>query len=548
MASRNGNGFQQINDERLSSASHIFLPDGTVRFLGNLSDDVDTGRSIPFPETLRNKKHRTQAHASIAKLESGLLPDGSTFDWIREEGLNGRLKVATCHNGTISIRDEIEYAGQLLSSNNAPVDWLRCVCFPRHVDPYGSSRQLQRELAAQIQATVELSEDSCRLLAYFVRATWFWELLPVAPYVSIFGPIASGKTTLLRVLGALSYRPLCVSDISTAGLYQLVDSVHPTLLIDEFDSGSRWSQRELQRLLRAGSTPGEYAVRFGSGSGRMYSLYGPRIFSSEFPLTNDALGTRCLEINMLPVKSPKKQVDASTLEELANRFQSKLMMLRLSQFQALEEKRAPMRIPTSLGPRMADIFRALALPIRDDEEMVRDLGQLLGDQDSVARADREQEPQRLVAEVLFSLGHELKMTRMGFQGITEILVGGVADAVQEVVDFRGGREIYSARRAGAILKSLGLRTIRLGRMGRGFRFSLLLQEQIHDLAVRFEITRKDIGSSAAERAGYGGHPCKLCDKHNLGGGLKFMEICPPKRRNNDGVPNRRQPLFGKPDS
>jgi hypothetical protein len=544
MASQNGNRTQETKAEHLALGSHIFLPDGTVRFVGGLPEAKHIGRHLPFLENSANRNQGPQTHASISTLESGLLPDGSTFDWIREEGPNGGLKVATCHNGIISIHDGIEYAGQLLSPDSLPVGWLRCVRFPRHVEPYGNSRQLQRELAGQIQANLELSEDSCRLLAYFVLATWFCELLPVAPCVSIFGPIASGKTTLLRVLSALSYRPLCVTDISSAGLYQLVDSVHPTLLIDEFESGGCRSKNDLHRLLRASFTAGGYVARFG----KQYNLYGPKILCSELPLTDDALRSRCLEIGMLPVQSPKKRVDASKVEELANVFQPELMMFRLSQFQALKEKRASIRIPSSLGPRMADIFLALALPIRDDEEMVRDLGQLLEVRDSVAREDRELEPQRLVAELLFSLCHEWKFTITGLQGISEIHVGGIAEAVQEVVNFRGGREIYGARRVGAILKSLGLRTIRLGRMGRGFRFSLLFQKQVHDLAAKFEITRKDIESAAAECTGYGGRPCKLCDKHNLGGGLKFVEIGPPKRCNKVRVPNRRRPLFGKSNS
>jgi hypothetical protein len=77
----------------------------------------------------------------------------------------------------------------------------------------------------------------------------------------LVGPLSTGKTTILKLLRVLCYRGFLVGDFTQASLYQLPGLLHPTLLIDENDSGNSLANAAIQRLLRIGNTPGQSEVK-----------------------------------------------------------------------------------------------------------------------------------------------------------------------------------------------------------------------------------------------------------------------------------------------
>jgi len=200
------------------------------------------------------------------------------------------------------------------------------------------------------------------LMTGYAMSSWLAEKLPVAPYLAFVGPPGSGKTTAMRVLDLVCYRSLLTSDISSAAFYDVSHRIRPTVLLDETLTAGH--PRELMHLLRASSTPGFVSLR--KDQARL--AYGPKVFSwLELP-DDAALNSRCVIVPMhrtsrTDLKSPN---DPSVLES-AEKVRMQLQQFRFEHYKSLPAPRIPSDIP--LSGRPLDLYRALALPFDQDQDM-----------------------------------------------------------------------------------------------------------------------------------------------------------------------------------
>jgi hypothetical protein len=104
---------------------------------------------------------------------------------------------------------------------------------------------------------------------------------------------------------------------------------------------------------------------------------------------------------------------------------------------------------------------------------------------------------------------------------------------------------FTAKKAGLVLKSLGLRTVRLGSWGRGFMLTSGFQRKIHEIARQLGIDRRCIVQVPDGEEGYGGAPCPLCEEFGVTGGLRFVDL--NRNRVAKSCPSQRRRLFDRPD-
>lgn len=136
-----------------------------------------------------------------------------------------------------------------------------------------------------IRRYVVLPSDSgyCALALYALH-TWAFESAQCTPYFVIESPEKqSGKSRLLEVLELVCRQPMKVAGISAAALYQVVEAVQPTLLIDEADAifggKGEWSE-SLRGVLNAGNRPGSPVIRGGKdGQPKSYDVYSPKVIA-----------------------------------------------------------------------------------------------------------------------------------------------------------------------------------------------------------------------------------------------------------------------------
>lgn len=271
----------------------------------------------------------------------------------------------------------------------------------------------------------------------------------------------------------------------------------PTLLIDEFETGSRASDRDRARLLRSGSTPGVHVIR---GS-KVYDTFCAKVVVSRQEPSDTALASRAIFIPLMPTHRGLPCLDAAALQQVADRFQPLLMDYRLKSYAQVTTRNRPQ--VEEFTPRVRDLALALAAPVLEDPQLEAQLFGDLAAQDKEAKLARHSEPEWAVTTALYLECHITKGT---------LTVGSLAGAVSDVLI--GNDETYqlSPRAVGSVLRSLGLNTEKLGNQGRGLRLTSDFVRRVHKLAADLGIRRADILPYATVDAGYAGHPCSLCDE------------------------------------
>ena len=128
------------------------------------------------------------------------------------------------------------------------------------------------------------SPASYLTVALFVVHTWAFDAAHATPYLVVESPEKqSGKTRLLEVLELVCRNPLKVASITAAALFQSVDGLHPTLLIDEADAifaGNSERNEDLRAVLNAGNAAGSVVIRGGKdGSPLTYEVFCPKVIA-----------------------------------------------------------------------------------------------------------------------------------------------------------------------------------------------------------------------------------------------------------------------------
>lgn len=160
-------------------------------------------------------------------------------------------------------------------------------------------------------------------LSLWTMLTYVYPVWSAVPYLSVGGPLGSGKSRLFQVLGLLVHSPIHSSNITAPSLFRTLHCQGGTVLLDEAE---RLSDRtpdaaEIRSILLAGYQRGGQATRleriddnFRSVS---FDVYGPKA-SAAISSMPAALASRCIRVMMFragkssPV--PKRRIDPATSE------------------------------------------------------------------------------------------------------------------------------------------------------------------------------------------------------------------------------------------
>jgi hypothetical protein len=141
--------------------------------------------------------------------------------------------------------------------------------------------------------------------------TWVFDQMGYSPRLAVLSPAKRcGKTVLLSILARIVRKPLMAADVTAAYLVRAVNTLKPTLLLDEAADWlvGRGPDREAARLiasvLRRGYRPGQATGRCEKNAkGQIvpqdFDPYCPSAFAligSEIP--DDALADRCIRIRL----------------------------------------------------------------------------------------------------------------------------------------------------------------------------------------------------------------------------------------------------------
>lgn len=178
-------------------------------------------------------------------------------------------------------------------------------------------RMLFESFAKYLDLPAESAAGTVAMLTTWSLLTYCFPAFDAVPYLSVGGPMGSGKSRVFELLGQLVLRPLSTSNVSNPALFRSLHGFGGVALLDEAERLRESRSPDVQELLSsllAGYRRGGCATRCeAAGDGqfvmRHFNVFGPKACAciNELPPT---LASRCLAVQMFrsPPGSPKPRL------------------------------------------------------------------------------------------------------------------------------------------------------------------------------------------------------------------------------------------------
>ena len=341
---------------------------------------------------------------------------------------------------------------------------------PSTIQPieFGSTNKLFDEIRNFLTLHPGLTTDSIQKLTYFAFAIQFPECCGIWPFAAVVAPDTVGSSLFLRMFSCLCIDPMQIGEISLNALLTLPQSPRPSLLL--IDQLAR--SKELERVLRIMSRPGSFILH--RGEFRDVSI--PTLVCTAEPLQDQRILDQALHVTLTPTRGPLPNFDPHTLNESARNLRGKLSLYRERNLAKVLNSHfdAP-----QLSSPMREIASILGNSIADDPSLQGLVPMLLKPQDHDVRTRCTDSVEAVVNEAALFLTHEAKRGQARVGEITTIANG--------ILRNRGESIQLDARAVGNYLRASGLFTQRLGRAGRGIRFTNEIRRRIHELARAYDV-------------------------------------------------------------
>jgi putative DNA primase/helicase len=160
--------------------------------------------------------------------------------------------------------------------------------WPEPVDGH----ELVRDLGRAVRRYVVMEPIQVFTVALWIIHTYIFDVFICTPRLAIGSPeMRCGKTTLLKVLRCLVWRPLPTVSITAPALFRTTEKYRPTALFDEGDrtfnakhGAAADAADAILAVLNSGYQPGDYAVRTDGEN------HEPRLFALHCPAALALIG------------------------------------------------------------------------------------------------------------------------------------------------------------------------------------------------------------------------------------------------------------------
>lgn len=513
---KNGPAYE-LEPSRDLAVPFLYLPNGQVHAIRpngrDPKENWSDGSSFRRETEYGNLVDARPIHEIKTDFEA--LPDGSLIDLVRNPKNPDRPSFLVWKDLKATIASHVDYDGRRFIPPRVDSSVIRSVGLPTGIATCPTAKELLEELAAAFSPYIYLSSKSLFLVCAFVLGTWFVDLFSIAPYLVLVGPLGMEKTSLLRLLHCVCRRGFFLGNTDLVSLCQVRSTIKPTLLIHAEGLGNTTRSRNLLGHLQAGSRKGAHVLR----QGKVFESFGAGAITMRFLNRDVALAGPVIPIALSPSPHGLLRLDDASMERIAGDFQAKLLMYRLQHYRSVRDS-CTLEVPRFTSG-LRDVVPVLAAPMLGDSVLVEKLVVILGEEDHETRLDRQLELEWLVVEALLYFYHR--------QGGMSLLVGKISIRVERLLATYDVSQEIRPRAVGAILRTLGFRTERLGNSGRGIHLTGNVGLHIHELAQAYGLRLRDtIPSSAAEGA-YAGEPCVMCRSQGLdtkkdGAPLRYVDL------------------------
>ncbi len=301
------------------------------------------------------------------------------------------------------------------------------------------------------------------VLALWTLMSYVYPNWPAIPYLSIGGPLGSGKSRVFDLLANLVFRPIGSSNMTAPCLFRTLDSRGGTLLLDEAERLRSQGPEvaEIKSILLAGYKQGQKAQRLEKVGDSFvlvsFDVFGPKAIAciNELP---PALLSRCIRLCMFraPKASPKpmRRIDNYPRWQSIRDELHCVALVYGHEFTRLAQQ--PFECE-GLHGRDLEIWGPLLqlAQFLENQGGVQDITSVVTEYAQMASARQKEDSVPCADEaVLQAMTHLLKLNAHG------VRASDVLARVQEEEPALFSR--YTARGIGAILKRYGLQSARSG--------------------------------------------------------------------------------------
>jgi hypothetical protein len=344
---------------------------------------------------------------------------------------------------------------------------------PKAAEPYGTISQLFADVRSAISTETNLSREVNSLLTYWAISTWFTEVMPLAPNLTISGDRHIGDL-LLRALNYVCRNALLLSGGSYSSLLKIQLQMKATILIHQPDPTAK-----VVALIDCATRQG-YLIPSLDG---WIDLFGAKAIYVGANPNPDRMPECGLHIIASMGAYVKRAQGEQEFHIDLQRLQNRLYHYKLSH--SNDVARSDFDTP-SLHPRLRPIANALGSCIVGDAHLQTDLITLLSPSGTQQLADRAQTLEATCIEAILLLSRHDKQ---------RVFVNEVAQEVNRLRKSRGETSDVSAEKVGHALKRAGLFTLRLSKDGNGLLLDFATLKLIREMELAYfgvaSITEED---------------------------------------------------------
>jgi hypothetical protein len=418
------------------------------------------------------KRHTTSVCDSPGKpikTFGEVFTDGSFLEVARDPADHDALQLMFFDGETARIAPRVEHRRRVYFARDVAPSIVRELYLPSEVQPIDSVLQLFVCLVQLIQRFSGLPDNSARLVARIVLATWVVGAFPSAPSVLLVGPDSRELTQLFHLLKGLCRRALLLTEVNAGALHSLPMEMDLTLLIDQPELSE-----PAQRILNATRTRDKKVPHRGN-------LWRP--FSSKVIHLADYFiaSIEAIRITVLPTGRALPVLDDGELNRIANEFQPRLLAYRFANY----GKAHASQIDCCIGDyAIRDVINGLAACTPECPDLQAEVVGIAAQEAAEVRQARWTEPQVVLIESLLLECHT--------ETDSTPYCGKIADAMSTISSARGVERIFKANQAGTLIRRMGFTLEPRDRLGVRLLLTEGVRRQVHKLARDFGVPSIDI--------------------------------------------------------
>ena len=310
------------------------------------------------------------------------------------------------------------------------------VLLPSKAEHYTSEPQLVRDITSFIHKYVGISPLFEKISAYYVLLSWVFDKFNVLPYLRVKGDYGSGKTTFLKVVGSICYRPIFSGGSTTpAPLFRLIEKFQGTFILDEADFNDSHLYNSIIKILNCGYQTGLPVLRIETEGRdmepRAFKVFGPKVIATRKEWQDEALESRCLtEVMDGKYRSDLKDIDGEfSIETL--KLRNKLLNFRFRKYDSVKIDYSLK--DRSIEPRLNQIITPI-LSIVDDEKLKSDIKSFTRKYNENIIDQRGLTLTAFIVETLDNIYNKKKGSKNGNQHPKKITIKEITDYVNNNID------------------------------------------------------------------------------------------------------------------